>query len=215
MCELEDELRQLIAIAQQHPPQSAQRRKACDRLYQKLLHSGQLARPRAPQHISGSYPEIYDTAIQRLFSYLYQNIEKYSPERGSVLAWVNYLLRIRFPDAIKEVTAYNPGVQRFSLDDLSGELPGAEPPDAHPNTLQPSAADVVDYLKTDPERLLQNTHVKGHPRATFQFIALRYVEGHTWQEISDMLTVPIPTLSTFYQRNLKKFKPLFQAHLGC
>lgn len=220
MCEFEDQLKELVQQAQQHPLQSGQRRLAIHHLCKQLSQSGRLARPLVPKHLLGSYNEIYNTAIQHLFSYLYQNIEQYNPERGAVLQWVNYLLRIRFPDATREVTQFIKGVnfaevQRLSLDDLqNSELPRVEETD-HPETLQPSSADVVDYLVADPDGAFKQAHVQAHPEATFQFIALRYLEGHSWQEISEILDVPIPTLSSFFQRNLKKFQPQFQTHLAC
>ncbi|MEM8639050.1 MAG: sigma-70 family RNA polymerase sigma factor [Cyanobacteria bacterium P01_G01_bin.54] len=229
MCDLEQELTAWVSEAQRHPIQSAPRRRAIDRLYRTLSTSGRLVRPHVPKHLSGSYNEIYNTAIQQLFSYLYQNIEQYNPERGAVLQWVNYLLRIRFPDAIREVTRFIRGanhlqVQRLSLDDLPrGDIaqtdlwnpagvPEVEP---HPSSLTPTAEDVRAFLAADQTKAFQQAYVQGHPQATFQFIALRYLEGHSWQEISAMLAVPIPTLSSFYQRSLKKFIPLFQAHLAC
>lgn len=218
MCDLEDELKKLVSIAQQHPLQSAQRRKAIDHLYQKLRKSNKLSRPPVPPHIFRSYDEIYDTAIQQLFCYLYQNIEKYNPARGTVLTWVNYLLRIRFPDAIREVAEYKKGVERIPLDALSsGELlnSASNAQDVHPATLQPTSADVVEYLKTDPEGVFQRTHVQGHPQTTFQFVTLQRLEGYSWQDISSMCGIPVPTLSSFLQRNLKKFLPLFHAHLAC
>ncbi|NEO83319.1 MAG: sigma-70 family RNA polymerase sigma factor [Spirulina sp. SIO3F2] len=229
MYDLEDELRALVNEAQRHPIQSTPRRNAIDRLYRTLSTSGRLTRPSIPQHLSGSYNEIYNIALQHLFSYLYQNIEKYNPERGAVLQWVNYLLKIRFPDAIREVTRFIRGathqqVQRLSLDDLpQGDIAttdlwnssGVPTVAQHADSLEPTAADVLDFLTTDQTCAFQQTHVQGHPQANFQFIALRYLEGHSWKEISIMLEVPIPTLSSFYQRSLKKFIPLFQAHLAC
>jgi len=51
----------------------------------------------------------------------------------------------------------------------------------------------VDYLVADPDGAFKKAHVQAHPEATFQFIALRYLEGQSWQEMSEILDVPIPT----------------------
>ncbi len=62
------------------------------------------------------------------------------------------------------------------------------------------------YIQADPHGLLQK-HIRGHPEATFQVIALYRLDGKTWEEISEALNVGVPALSNFYQRYLKKIAP--------
>ena len=68
------------------------------------------------------------------------------------------------------------------------------------------------YLQADPDRLLQK-HIRNHSEATFQVIALKRLDGKTWQEISQSLGVAIPALSNFFQRHLKKIAPEIRSSL--
>ncbi|WP_072622626.1 hypothetical protein [Spirulina major] len=212
MCDLEAELQHLVSQAQQYPLQSTHRRLLCDRIYRTLRDSKRLVYPPVPPLLQGSYGEIYNTALQHLFVYLYKNVESYKPDRGGVLAWVNFLLTRRFPDAIREVSdlskyAGKP-VRIYSLDELDHE-PYPQPTER----LETTPQDVVNLLREDPGDQFQNSHIKGHSYATFQAIALSRIEGYSWQELSEQWSIPIPTLSAFYQRQIRAFLPHFQAHL--
>ncbi len=68
------------------------------------------------------------------------------------------------------------------------------------------------YFKEDPENLLQK-HIKNHPEATLQVIALAYLDGNKWQEISDSLDVKISSLNNFFQRNLRKLAPEIKRYI--
>lgn len=70
------------------------------------------------------------------------------------------------------------------------------------------------FLEEDPENLFQSEHIKGHPDATFQvLVTAKFVEDQTWEQMSQNLGIPIPTLSAFVTRRLHKFKPYFQKYL--
>ncbi len=71
---------------------------------------------------------------------------------------------------------------------------------------------IRQYLQADPNQLLQK-HVRGHPEATFQVIALQRLEGKTWKEISKTLKVGIPALSNFFQRHLQKIAPEIRKYI--
>lgn len=215
MSEIDDRLRKLALEAQKHPQGSLKRKKAVDRLLRSLQNSQKLCHPPVPPHLQGLYSEIYAIAKQHLFCYLFRKIDTYKPEKGEVLQWVNFLLRRRFPEAIGEVTRLGKGkqlswqnVKRMTLEDL----------DANPSFQDysvPSEEDELrEYIKEDPDRIFQTAHVSNNPHATFQCIALKTLEGWSWQEISTELGVKVPTLSCFYQRNLKRFKPYFHSYLS-
>lgn len=82
------------------------------------------------------------------------------------------------------------------------QLEAIAQPDAAPNLIE----GVRHYLETDPEGLCQK-HIRHHPQATFQRIALSYLDGVMWKDLAKTLGVDIPSLSTFYQRNLKAIAP--------
>ena len=93
--ELDEQLKQLAILAQQYPPPTQGRQLALRKLVNGIVQSGRLGRPQRGQ-FSGSYEDIYDEAVQELLLYICQNVEKYDPERGSVMALVNVLLDRRF-----------------------------------------------------------------------------------------------------------------------
>lgn len=71
---------------------------------------------------------------------------------------------------------------------------------------QKTLTKVRQYIEEDPDRLFQQ-HIRNHPEATFQTIALAYIDGKKWQEISKLFGISVPTLSHSYQRCLKEVAP--------
>jgi hypothetical protein len=65
---------------------------------------------------------------------------------------------------------------------------------------------VRQYIESDPARLCQK-HIKEHPQATFQTIALARLDGKTWKEMSESFGIGIPTLNNFFQRRLRELAP--------
>ncbi|MBP0017770.1 MAG: sigma-70 family RNA polymerase sigma factor [Cyanobacteria bacterium SBLK] len=213
MSELDERLRSLALEAQKHPSGSRMRRKAVECLLRTLQNSRKLCRPSVPTHLMGLYSEIYTIAKQNLFCYIFRKIDTYNPDKGEVLQWANFLLKRRFPEAIGEVTRSGKtlswqNVQNMTLDDLDTAIArnGSSTP-SEDNNLR-------EYIEEDPDGIFHNAHVRNKPHATFQIIALKTLDGWSWQEISTELDVKIPTLSSFYQRNLKRFKPDFQSYLS-
>ncbi|NJN88056.1 MAG: sigma-70 family RNA polymerase sigma factor [Leptolyngbyaceae cyanobacterium SL_7_1] len=212
---LNDRLKHLAIQAQQSPPQSRQRQQALSQLLSAILQSGQLSRPRRNQ-FQGFYQEIYAEAVQRLCSYICEKIDRYSPQRGEVLQWVNFLLNQRFfIEASREVLpVVHQGIdprkiQRISLDDLDRHNPDETNPHLTPSLSQ----EVVHCLEEDPEGIFQTTHVVNHPSASFQRLALCRLAGYSWQDISAEFDISTQTLSSFYQRCLAKFAPKFKQYL--
>jgi len=99
--QLNEELRQLAIKAQQHPVNTKMRQIALTRLVNAIQRSGQLCRPYSGQ-FPGLYEDIYSSACNRTFLYICQNIDGYDPNRGEVIAWVNFIMKRRFIDAINE-----------------------------------------------------------------------------------------------------------------
>lgn len=70
------------------------------------------------------------------------------------------------------------------------------------------------YIQTDPKGLFQN-HVRKYPNTTFQAIMLGRLDDISWGDLSQRFGVPVPTLSTFFQRQLKKYGPDIRQDLEC
>ncbi len=208
---LDDRLKQLALSAQQYPAKSRERQRALAKLLSAIQSSKKLARPQAGQ-FQGFYQEIYAEALQRLFAHICDRIDDYTPDRGEVLQWINFLLSRRFfTEASREVmpTVYkgmDPKTTKFvTVEDLDRNISD----EMNPQLSQ----ELEQVINEDPEGLFQNTCVSGYPQATFQVLATRRLAGFSWQDISAELGVAIPTLSGFYQRSLVKFTPKLKEYL--
>jgi hypothetical protein len=71
---------------------------------------------------------------------------------------------------------------------------------------------VRQYIADDPARLLQQ-HIREHPQATFQAIALARLDGKTWKEMSESFGIGIPALNNFFQRRLRELAPKIRKHV--
>lgn len=65
---------------------------------------------------------------------------------------------------------------------------------------------VRQYIEDDPAKLFQK-HIREHPQATFQAIALARLDGKSWKEMSESWGVGIAALNNFFQRRLKELAP--------
>ncbi len=81
-----------------------------------------------------------------------------------------------------------------------------------PEQEQPLSEQLRAYLETDPNNLLQK-HIRAHPEATFQVIALKRLEGISWKELSETFNIQIPALSNFFQRHLQKVSPEIRKYI--
>lgn len=203
LVELDEHLRQLALLAQQHPPQTQERQSALRQLVNDIVRSQRLCYPQRGQFV-GLYADIYSEAVQELMLYICQNIHKYDPNRGTVMAWVNMLLERRFfREAIPKFLG-QPSVQKMSLADLDNlALPHP------PHTLMDA---VKECIETDPGGLFQKEHIENRPTANFRAIALRRLDGESWQSISDDLQTNIKTVSSFYYRCVTKFSGQLKAY---
>jgi hypothetical protein len=97
------------------------------------------------------------------------------------------------------------------LDELTGEsrkLEDIAQPDEKPFLSET----VRQYIEDDPARRFQK-HIREHPRATFQAIALARLDGKTWQEMSKSFGIGIPTLNNFFQRCLRELAPQIRKYV--
>lgn len=194
--ELDEQLKQLAISAQQHPPLTQGRQLALRKLVNGIVQSGRLCHPQRGQ-FSGSYEDIYDEAVQELLLYICQNIEKYDPERGSVMAWVNVLLERRFfKEAIPKIIG-KPNLQKMTLSDLDNIAPPEE------------TVSLIEVLKEcielDSENLFKREHLPNCSAANFQSLLQRRLSGKSWKEISIEFGINVKTISSFYYRCVNKF----------
>lgn len=219
---LDQKLLKIVQAAQNNPQNSQGRRRALGELVRVLRSSGKLTRPRRGQ-FKGFYNDIYEEALQRLFIHICEKIDAYNPERASVLSWVNFLLGQRFfIEASREfmATVYKGmdarTVKKVSVADLDREISSSRGAQTQPflsDNVKDLSDNVKEYIQEDPDEVFQVTHVDGHPEASFQWIALQRLDGYAWREISGKLNIPIATLSSFYQRCIKRFASAIKRNL--
>ncbi|MEM8638827.1 MAG: GUN4 domain-containing protein [Cyanobacteria bacterium P01_G01_bin.54] len=213
---ISDEISELAISAQNSPKDSSQRKQKLDRLVRSILGSGQLVEPvlRRFPHLQ---EVVYEEAVQRMLTYIVNNIDQYNPE-NSVTEWINHLLIYRFfKEALQEYTPHfrmNHAMQ-MSIDIQDLELDsGIEDLTEFYNLEDFSLSQQLrTYIEEDPDNILKFTHIKGHPGVNFRILAIRRLDGYTWQELSDEMNIPIPSLASFYNRCLKRFAPSIKAYL--
>ncbi|NJM97139.1 MAG: sigma-70 family RNA polymerase sigma factor [Phormidesmis sp. RL_2_1] len=200
---LNQQLQVLALTAQNHPPLSKAHQAALRQLVSAILNSGRLCRPQKGL-FSGAYEDIYAEAQQDLLLYICKNINQYSPERATVMTWVNMLLAKRFfREAIPKVLG-PPNVRRIALADLESV---AEPEE--PTTLLDCIREVV---AADPENLFKSIHIREHPEATFQALFQRRLSNQQWHDIATEFGISLSTAQTFFSRCLQRFLPYLREH---
>lgn len=212
---LDEQLKQLAVEAQRHPPHTPLRQQALARLIDAICQSRKLARPYQGQFY-GLYEDIYAEAQQRLFLYLCEEIDRYNPEL-EVLQWANFLMKRRFfVEASREFMPAAPKgmnrsyVKRITLDALDKQ----EPMEMRSHTALSLSEAVIQCIQDDRDDLFKSTHILHKPAANFQYIALRFLGGYSWKEISAELDVKVVTLSSFYQRCLTKFASVLKEYVS-
>ncbi|MBW4626653.1 MAG: sigma-70 family RNA polymerase sigma factor [Brasilonema octagenarum HA4186-MV1] len=196
--ELDSYLLQLACVAQRHPPHSQERQIALTKLIHSIVRFGNLWYPSKSQFFS-NVQDIYNEARQELFLYICQNIDKYDPERGTVLVWVNVLLERRFfKDTLRKNLSHS-SVTKMTLTDLDNL--------ALPEESKDLTEIVKECIESDPEDIFKNEYMEQCPQATFQALAMLRMSGKSWKEISAEFEMKVPTVSSFYYRCLKKLSP--------
>lgn len=210
------EAKELAEAVKKNPAKIRAKQQALTRLVSALQSSGKLVRPQ-PGQFQGFYKEVYAEGLQRLFTHVCKKIETYNPEK-EVLQWVNFLLKRQFfPEAAQEFFPTLPrgvdprSVKILPIDDLDRENPISVNPQQVPLLSQ----QVIQCIEEDPEGIFKNTHIKEFPTASFQTIVIQRLSGYSWEDISQKFdpAIPIPTLSSFYQRCVTKFVPKLKEYL--
>ncbi|MEM8638946.1 MAG: hypothetical protein AAGG51_09055 [Cyanobacteria bacterium P01_G01_bin.54] len=204
-------LQHLVLEIQKLPPQSRSRHRKFAQLCRELRQSQKLIHPHINACYAGAYAEIYDVALQRLFCDLHRQIDRYNPDRGAVLAWVNYLLKVRFSEAVNEVMLVGRGdrfhpARRVTWQDWHNESL-SDPRSHRGDDLAPDITDVRDYIHADPHQILRQVTLHNAPQISFQWLLLHYLDGYAWQELAEAIAIPLPTLNSFFHRTLKRLLP--------
>jgi hypothetical protein len=200
MVQLEEQLRRLVSEACGHPPGSPQRQRRLTEIIR--LSASKLWRENTPY---------YQDALQQTWLYFCRNIcegttgQAYDSAYGSVVTWLNAYLKRRLQDFyLKQQDEKFKTVRANIYQSASGDNSEiTDPVDslaANPD-VPPILENVRRWAKADAEGELRNTCIKGHPNVNCQVLILRRLPPEvSWKELSDEFGLPVPTLSSFYQR---------------
>lgn len=206
---LDNRLKELVQIAKQKPSYSKQRRAALTELINTIVNSKKLWYPSFYQTLLDKY--IYEEAVQNLWFHICNGeLDKYDPNKGTVMAWINSLLRERFyPDTIKNLKHdYYTKYKIVANIDFEHFL--------ETQYLDKSKEqELFECIESDPENLFKQAHIRNHPEANFQTL-LKYRIYHRlgWEDISKELKIDISTLKNFFIRSLNKFSKKFREYLS-
>lgn len=198
---IHEELQDLALEAQKYQLGTQERQLALTKLISKIYRSGELTRPYLGKISPSLYEEIYQEAMQKTLLWICQNIEKYDPQRGTVIGWISFFLHKRCIDLINEYTQE----RVISVCSIESDIVSEKE--------NSSIQQIQKFIEEDPENLFQQEHIRNRPEVNFRNVAVAHLAGKSWSEISVIFNVSIPTLSSFYQRTLKKFIPLFQRYI--
>lgn len=208
--DLDRKLNQLAKEAQRYPDRSYERRRVLNQLVQKILQSGTLVHPKYELLPPAVSEDLYHEALNITLMEICKNIDKYDLNKD-ILAWVNFVLNKRFLDVCRKEQDSRKYLDKnwkpIDLEIL--EHRATESVDS-----SSPLADLKELIEEDPNQIFTTKYVKGHPNATFRFLALaRIWEDRKWKEISKELNVPTATLCEFFKKQLKELTPYFKEYL--
>ncbi len=211
----DDDLLQLALEAQRHPARSVQRKQALGKLWYRLEPVLDRYRNRYQNRVPRclDYQEVYNEAEANLMEFICSNIEKYNPQRASVINWAKDLLKYRIRDVVKYFMKDTQIRQRPTLSEFGeiNTLDKANPENISQDEPKLLSEMVRECLESDPEGIFQATHIEGYPKATYQTIALLYLDKFTLRDIATKFGIRSQyTISSFLKRNTKKFIKIFQ-----
>jgi hypothetical protein len=202
----DQQLKDMGLAAQNFPLNSELRTYALTELVKAIKFSGRLCRPHRSKFSPELYQRLYDEAIAETFGYICLNIDLYDPNRGDkkFMNWVNYKLDKSLLKCYGQYHKY----AKF-------EIPSSQNLEQIVQVAAaPDLTEILrEYIIRDPDQIFSTTHIRNRPDANFTQVALAKFSGQSWEQISRKLDIPIPTLSSFYNRWCRRFTPLIDTEL--
>ncbi|MDD5376521.1 MAG: RNA polymerase sigma factor [Candidatus Gracilibacteria bacterium] len=147
--------------------------------------------------ISGYSYEDAENILQEVFLRVYRHINEYD-EQWSFSSWI---YRIAHNTTVDEFRKNKKSMGNISIDD-DGYY-------AIIQSITDGNSPEKDLLKKDTKDCVQNaiSHLSNEYR---EAILLRYIEGYSYEEISDILRIPLGTASTIVNRAKKQLRTLLE-----
>jgi len=200
------QLKKMGLTAQNYSVNSELRSYALTELIKAIKLSGRLCRPHVYKFSASLYQILYEEALAETLAYVCLNIDLYDPDRGKgkFMNWVNFKLDKLILKCYQKTKKYT----QYELPSLRDLEQVSQP------TNLPSLGEIIqEYIVKNPDSIFTTAHIRNRPDANFSQIALAKFSGRTWSQISEQLNIPIPTLSSFYNRWCRRFAPLLKTEL--
>ena len=201
------QLKKMGLMAQKYPVNSELRTYALTELIRGIKLSGRLCRPHSSKFSPGLYFNLYEEAMAETFAYICLNIDLYDPQRGNgkFMNWVNFKLD-------KLILKSYSNVQKYARHEIAlfDDLEQIRQP-----SMSLDVTEILkEYIALDPDRVFTTVHIRNRPDANFSTIALAKFSNRSWEQISEEMKIPVPTLSSFYNRWCRRFTPLLRTEFN-
>ncbi|MEG4865272.1 MULTISPECIES: hypothetical protein [unclassified Microcoleus] len=209
--EIDDRLKQLAIAAQNHQPKTLGQRLAMTNFMAEVEKYKIVKCPRNTKFTPEIYRAICAEAKSDLTLRICREIHNYRPEK-EVSQWVNFLMLKCFQQATPKVIGKKELLTVY-CGDIEKVFNLIEKQQVQNNFCQFEVA-LSDVILEDPGGFFEGEVMRKYPQVNFKFLLVKKViKDESWQEISDELGVNVSSLSTFYQRCVKKFTPRFKEYL--
>ncbi len=208
MIPLDQQLKHLVTETCRHPHGSIERQKGLTSLVRLINRSQKLWRDSSPY---------YEDALQLTWLYFCRNLceastakSAYDTDKSNVITWLNAYLKRRLQDMYIESQQQQQSLSIEKEDSNSVEIGQAIDRVAAPPQPSNLLEQVRLWAEMDQTKVLRRTYIRDRPDVNAQVLILKRLPPETnWQLLSQEYTLPISTLSSFYQRKciplLKEF----------
>jgi RNA polymerase sigma-70 factor (ECF subfamily) len=145
--------------------------------------------------IVGSQEEAEDITLD-VFTQIWENADKYHPEKGSVKVWLTSIARYRSIDALRRCKV-RLDINRPQWSDVQIEtLPSNDNPGQalELKVTRHTVLEAIDSLPEDQQEVL----------------AMAYFKGYTHRQIAAALNEPLGTVKTRIRLGLRKLRKIFK-----
>ncbi|WP_341731603.1 hypothetical protein [Microcoleus sp. EPA2] len=229
--ELNNHLNDLALEAQRHPLESRDRQLALTRLVSQLRKPSRLSLPKHSPSLSlTENHQVSEDIKQETDLALFEFIQKgkFDPKKGNVLNYARFTQSKKQIDFIASHQGIHQRTEKgkkvtdivLSADRQISNAQSADGDESQTTYLDQFTSDIPEpsFLEKMRETALENPEnifskpMRIHPDIALQEIFLLWLDGYTWQEISDKLSakigldVKIGSISSFFNRAIKDEK---------
>ncbi|MBE9188283.1 hypothetical protein IQ270_27525 [Microcoleus sp. LEGE 07076] len=215
-------LNELALETQRHPPKSFEDERAWTRLVSELSKPGQLSKPKHPSGLSASeYNQVSEVTKQETDLALVQftRRKKFDPEKGNILHLARHIQSKKHIDSCLDHRGIHRRTQNgepvidilVSADRPISNHQSGDAEESNMTYLDQFTSQEHDpsFLEQFRQIMVQNPqNIFGKPMSnrqdvTLQKIGLLWLDGYTWDEISEILSVKFGSVSSFFSRAIK------------